>query len=115
VDPEAPSDVPPFATRDEATRKIEVLFAPPIEEWDLTMPSVTWSPDEELLTRFGALPRTMHFGLMEVDLRAGEVRFWDQDHRDGGDDLLLTAELPESWIEGIRALETKSTMDQGPD
>jgi hypothetical protein len=83
VEPEALSDIPPFATRDEAARAIQVLFAPPIEVWDLTMPRVTWSPEEELLTRFGALPRTMHFGLMEVDLRAGEVRFWDQDHRDG--------------------------------
>jgi hypothetical protein len=105
VEPEALSDIPPFATRDEAARVIQVLFAPPIEVWDLTMPRVTWSPEEELLTRFGALPRTMHFGLMEVDLRAGEVRFWDQDHRDGADDLLLRAVLPQAWADRIRALE----------
>lgn len=99
--PEPPS----FASREDALLWIEAKFGPPDDPWDLTMPRVSWSAEDELLTRFGALPMTMHFGLTEVDLRAGLARFWDQDHRDGGDDLVHSAELPESWIERIRALE----------
>jgi hypothetical protein len=96
---------PTFTTREEAVLAAELAFLPPGIDWDLTMPEVTWEPERQLLTHFGALPATLHFGATELDLRQGEVRFVDQDHRDGADFVVHRAALPEAWLTRLRSLE----------
>lgn len=51
----------------------------------------------------GALPETMHFGVMEVDLTTGVVTFVDQDHRDGGDFEVARHTLPADRLERLKA------------
>jgi hypothetical protein len=51
----------------------------------------------------GALPETMHFGEMTVDLVTGVVTFVDQDHRDGGDFELARHTLPAERLERLKA------------
>lgn len=82
-------------TLSAALDDVERTFRP--ASWDVTYTKDEAQPEKRLLRRFGALPQTMHFGLMEVDLAASEVRFIDQDHRDGGDFLVHRAPLPPDW------------------
>ncbi len=100
----SPMDVPEFSTHEEALLAAERAFLPPNCEWDLNHTRVSWDAVKQVLTRFGALPTTMHFGATELDLQQGEVRFTDQDHRDGADFLLHRAPLPEAWLTRLRAL-----------
>jgi hypothetical protein len=96
---------PTFSTREEALEAAERTFLPAGTEWTTNTLQVKWTPEKQLLTRFGALPTTLHFGSTELDLTAGEVRFVDQDHRDGGDFVVHRARLPETWLTRLRALE----------
>jgi hypothetical protein len=96
---------PTFTTREEAVLAAERAFLPPGLDWELTMPTVAWDPERQLLTRSGALPTTLHFGVMELDLRAGEVRFVDEDHRDAGELVVHRAALPQDWLSRLRSLE----------
>lgn len=98
-------DEPAFTTRQEAVLAAERAFVPTDLRWELTMPEVSWDAHSQVLTHAGALPTTLHFGRMELDLRAGEVRFIDEDHRDGGDLVVHRAPLPEPWLTRLRALE----------
>jgi len=98
-------DEPTFTTRAEAVLAAERVFLPPGTSWALTMPEVAWDPQAQLLTHSGALPTTLHFGRMELDLKQGEVRFVDEDHRDGGDFVMHRAPLTEAWLTRLRALE----------
>ena len=98
-------DEPTFTTREEAVLAAEGAFLPPGTTWALTMPEVAWDPARQLLTYSGALPTTLHFGVMELDLQKGEVRFVDEDHRDGRDYVMHRAPLPEAWLARLRTLE----------
>lgn len=97
-------DVPDFGSQEAALLAAERAFLPRGCEWELSSTKVTWDPQRQLLTRIGALPTTMHFGATELDLVAKEVRFVDQDHRDGGDFVVHRAPLPEAWLTRLRAL-----------
>lgn len=96
---------PVFTTREEALTAAERTFLPAGTEWTTNLLRDAWNAETELLTRFGALPTTLHFGSTEIDYRKGEVRFIDQDHRDGGDFLVHRAPLPLAWLLRLRGLE----------
>lgn len=98
-------DEPTFTTRNEAVLAAERAFIPADLTWELTMPEVSWDAQSQLITHAGALPTTLHFGRMELDLSKGEVRFIDEDHRDGGDLVVHRAPLPEAWLTRLRTLE----------
>jgi hypothetical protein len=55
-----------------------------------------------LRTFFAATTRTMHFGRVTIDLASGEVRFVDEDHRDGGDFELKRVMLPPEWLAALQ-------------
>lgn len=94
-----------FSTREEALVEAEKAFLPAGTEWTTNVLEDTWNPERQVLSRFGALSSTMHFGLMVLDLVANEVRFVDQDHRDGGDLVIHRAPLSADWVARLRALE----------
>lgn len=99
---------PRFTTRAEALTEAQAALLPADcgARWGpLTAPRDTWRSDRRVLERFGALPQTMHFGCLELDLAAREVRFVDQDHRDGGDLVVHRAPLPPEWVERLARLE----------
>lgn len=96
---------PFFNTREEALVEAEKTFLPAGTEWTTNVLKNEWNAERQVLSRFGALSSTMHFGLMELDLATNEVRFVDQDHRDGGDFVIHRAALPLSWVTRLRALE----------
>lgn len=50
----------------------------------------------------GALPRTMHFGVVTLDLDTGVVTYVDEDHRDGGDDIVGRVTLTNEQLEPLR-------------
>lgn len=50
----------------------------------------------------GALPRTMHFGVVTLDLDTGVVTYVDEDHRDGGDDIVGCVTLTNEQLEPLR-------------
>lgn len=94
-----------FSTREEALVEAEKVFLPAGTEWTTNVLSQGWNAARSVLSRHGALPTTMHFGLMELDVVAREVRFTDQDHRDGGDFVIHRAPLSEAWITRLLTLE----------
>jgi hypothetical protein len=95
---------PVFTTREEALIEAERVFFPSSLSWDIAPADVSWTPELQLLRRHGALPTPMHFGATELDLAKGEVRFVDQDHRDGGDFVVHCAPLPQAWLDRLRTL-----------
>lgn len=62
----------------------------------------SFSRKGNVVTLSGALPRTMHFGVITLDLDSGVVTFVDEDHRDGGDDLLRRVTLTAEELEALR-------------
>ncbi len=96
---------PTFSTREEALVEAEKRFLPAGADWTTNVLKDDWNAERQQLSRFGALSSTMHFGLMQLDLVAHEVRFIDQDHRDGGDFVIHRAPLPASWVARLKALE----------
>ena len=97
-----------FASADEAMRALFAEFGPVDDpDWRFTStfaaePIDPRHPDRR--TARGAIARTMHFGSVRVDLSTGVVEFIDEDHRDGGDFVARRAQLPDDWIEALRAL-----------
>jgi hypothetical protein len=55
-----------------------------------------------LVTLSGALPRTLHFGVITLDLDSGVVTFVDEDHRDGGEDVIGRVTLSVEQLESLR-------------
>ena len=98
-----------FASADEAMLALFAQFGPADDsDWRFTSrlsaePVNPTRPD--IRTAHGAIARTMHFGLVRVDLATGDVTFVDEDHRDGGDDERMRAKLPADWIAALRALD----------
>lgn len=62
---------PDFSTRDQALDAAERMFLPAGTDWTTNTLKVTWNPELQLLSRFGALPSTMHFGLLQLDILKG--------------------------------------------
>lgn len=50
----------------------------------------------------GALSRTLHFGVITLDLDSGVVTYVDQDHRDGGEDVVGRVTLTAEQLESLR-------------
>jgi RimJ/RimL family protein N-acetyltransferase len=98
-------DPAPFATLEEGMRAVEARFASDVADWRLTHTSIV--RDGEMVVLRGALPQTMHFGTVSVDLQSGAVRVVDEDHRDGGDLELRTGTLAEAWTARLRELAKK--------
>ena len=86
----------------EAFLAVVLNNAPENLDWRLTAPS--YSREGDHLVWRGALPSTMHFGSSELDLATGELRFVDEDHRDGADTVVYTMRLAEPTLERMRAL-----------
>jgi hypothetical protein len=97
-----------FASADEAMRALFAAFGPVDDpDWRFTSIFAAESIDPrhpDIRTARGAIARTMHFGLVRVDLATGIVEFIDEDHRDGGDYVTRRAQLSDDWIGALRAL-----------
>jgi hypothetical protein len=98
-----------FASADEAMRALFVQFGPTDDlDWRFhyglkAEPIDPHHPD--IRTARGSIARTMHFGVVRVDLAAAVVEFIDEDHRDGGDYTQKRADLPADWIAALRATD----------
>jgi hypothetical protein len=95
---------PHFTTRTDALTLAEAVFRPADLEWTTNTIEDKWDAYRQVVSRFGALPTTMNFGLMELDLIANEVRFIAQDHKGGGDFLMHRAPLPPAWVTRLRTI-----------
>lgn len=73
----------------------------PTSGFDISHTSVRRSGETVALS--GALPETLHFGVMSLDLATGVLTFVDQDHRDGGDWELKRVTLPPARVEAVKA------------
>ena len=97
-----------FASADEAMRALFAEFGPVDDpDWRFTSTFAAEPIDPnhpDIRTARGAIARTMHFGVLRIDLSAGTVEFIDEDHRDGGDFVTRSTRLPDDWIEALRAL-----------
>ena len=97
-----------FASADEAMRALFAAFGPtddPDWRFEYGLKAEPIDPARpDILTARGPIARTMHFGQVRVDLASGAVEFIDEDHRDGGDYVVLRAQLPKDWIDALRAL-----------
>jgi len=97
-----------FASADEAMRALFARFGPVDDpDWRFTSNFAAEPVDPchpDIRTARVAIARTMHFGVVRADLATGVVEFIDEDHRDGGDDVTRRTQLPDDWIEGLRAL-----------
>ncbi len=96
---------PRFATLEAAMSAIEDRSSAGLHDWSLTHTSL--SRDGSRLLLHGTLPQAMHFGAVRVSLETGEVTLTDEEHRDGGDQELVKATLPEAWAARVRALASK--------
>jgi hypothetical protein len=97
-----------FASADAAMQALFAQFGPvddPDWRFDYGLKAEQVDPAlPDIRTARGAIARTMHFGQVRADLSTGIVEFIDEDHRDGGDDVVLRAHLPKDWIDALRAL-----------
>jgi len=97
-----------FASADEAMRALNAQFGPaddPDWRFDHGLKAEPIDPVlPDIRTARGAIARTLHFGVVRVDLSTGIAEFIDEDHRDGGDHVCHRARLPHDWIEALRAL-----------
>lgn len=66
----------------------------------------TFSRSGNVVSRRGALPRTMHFGVVTLDLDSGLLTYVDEDHRDGGEDVVGRVTLTAEQLESLRRAET---------
>lgn len=98
-----------FASADEAMHALIAQFGPlddPDWRFTSTLAAETIDPRyPDIRTARGAIARTMHFGLVRVDLSTGVVEFIDEDHRDGGDHISRRVTLSDEWIAALRALD----------
>jgi hypothetical protein len=62
----------------------------------------TFSRSGDVVSRRGALPRTLHFGVVTLDLESGVLTYVDEDHRDGGEDVIGRATLTAEQLETLR-------------
>ncbi len=96
-----------FASADEAMRALFAQFGPvddPDWRFEYGLNAEPIDPAHpDIRTARGPIARTMHFGVVRVDLSTGLVEFIDEDHRDGGDYVVLRALLPKDWIDALRA------------
>jgi hypothetical protein len=100
-----------FVSADEAMRALFAQFGPDDPDWRFDYglraePADPALPD--IRSARGAIARTMHFGVVRVDLSVGVVEFIDEDHRDGGDHVACRTRLPAEWIDALRAIDWPS-------
>ncbi len=95
---------PHFTTRTDALTLAEATFRPHDLVWTTNTIEDRWDAYRQVVSRFGALPTTLNFGLMELDLIANEIRFISEDHLGGGDFLLHRAPLPPAWVTRLRTI-----------
>ena len=95
---------PHFTNRADALTQAEHEFLPAGMDWNTNILKEEWDAYRQVLYRVGALPSTMHFGMLELDLINNEVRFIDQDHRDGYDSVIHRAPLPPAWVTRLRTI-----------
>jgi hypothetical protein len=98
-----------FATPAAAIEALAAAFGPDDDDWRVApgtfglLREPAGAPAH--IKRFhGPLLRTMHFGLVTLDLETGALTFIDEDHRDGGDYVRRRATLPAEWLEAVRAV-----------
>jgi hypothetical protein len=97
-----------FASAEEAMRALFDAFGPDDPDWrfDYGLKAEPIDPAfPDIRSARGAIARTLHFGVVRVDLSTGVVEFIDEDHRDGGDHVCHRAELPEDWIAALRTVD----------
>lgn len=66
----------------------------------------SFSRKGSLVSLRGGLPRTLHVGVMTLDLDSGVVTYVDEDHRDGGEDVMGRVTLTAEQLESLRRAET---------
>lgn len=96
-----------FASADEAMRALFAEFGPDDPDWrfDHGLRAEPIDPAlPDILSARGGIARTMHFGVIRVEMSTGLVEFIDEDHRDGGDHVCHRVRLPEDWIAALRDL-----------
>lgn len=62
----------------------------------------SFSRDGNLVSLRGALQRTLHFGVITLDLESGVMTSVDEDHRDGGEDIVGRVTLTTEQLEPLR-------------
>jgi hypothetical protein len=58
----------------------------------------------------GALPTTMHFGSIRLELATGTLQWTDEDHRDGGDFVEQRATVTPDELAHLKSLISTSPL-----